>query len=111
MSTTAEGKVGQNLDGFLLMLNDCLDQILDGKDTHDLAIVVQQGQVADILGQHLLHASVDGIVRGGRDEVGTLGGNFLDEGFPGLPAEEGHLVDVVALRDDTRDVTWRGWGK
>ena len=105
MSTTAEGKVGQNLDGFLLMLNDRLDQILDGKDTHDLAIVVQQGQVADILGQHLLHASVDGIVRGGRDEVGTLGGNFLDEGFPGLPAEEGHLVDVVALRNYTRDVT------
>ena len=111
MSTTTEGKVGQNLDGFLLMLNDRLDQILDGKNANDLAIIVQQGQMADVLGQHLLHTSVDGIVRGGRDEVGALGGNFLDEGFLGLPAEEGHLVDVVALRDYTRDVTWGIWAK
>lgn len=105
MSTAAEGKVGQNLDGFLLMLNNRLDQILDGEDTNDLAIIVQQGQMADVFGQHLLHTSVDGIVRGGRDEVGALGGNFFDESFLGLPTEEGHLVDVVALRNNPRDVT------
>ena len=92
MSTPTEGKVGQNLDGFLLMLNDRLDQILGGKDANDLAIIVQQGQMADILGQHLLHTFVDGIVRGGRDEVGAFGGNFLDERFLGLPTERAILL-------------------
>jgi len=105
VTTAAKGKVGQNLDGLLLMLYHGLDQILDGEDADDLAVIVQQGEVTDVLREHLLHASIDGIVRGGRDEVGGLGGDLLDERFLGIAAEEGHLVHVIPLRDDARDMT------
>ena len=105
VTTAAKGKVGQDPDGLLLMLHRGLDQILDGEDADDLAFVVQQGEVADVLREHLLHAAVDGVVRGGRDEVGGLGGDLLNFGFLGIAAEEGHLVHVVPLRDDARDET------
>ena len=78
VASLSKGKVRQHLDGIFLLLDDGGNKILDGNHTDNSFIRVDNGQVANTLGHHLLHAGVDRFVSDSGDNVGPLRRNFLD---------------------------------
>jgi len=97
----AEGELGKLLDLSILLLDEDLNNVLDGKEADDLAArLVDEGEMADGPGEHLVHAGIDGIVGRAGDEVGSRRHHLLDRGVLGLLPEEGKLGDVVAFADD-----------
>jgi len=81
MTTPSESKVGERLDRRLLLLQLGLNEILNRNDPHDLPVLVQEGQMPDVLHQHLRHASRDGLAGRCRDEIGALRRDFFDASF------------------------------
>mmetsp|Transcript_29772 Transcript_29772/g.60845 ORF Transcript_29772/g.60845 Transcript_29772/m.60845 type:complete len:207 (+) Transcript_29772:187-807(+) len=104
VSTLSEGKVREDLDRLLLLLHDGLDKILNGEHANHLSVVIEEGQVANVLTKHFGHACVDTVLRGGGDEVGGLCADLLDQGVLGILTKEGDLTNIVTLTDHTSDV-------
>lgn len=105
MSSLSESEVRKSLNRVLLLLKLRLHKILNGNNSHDAAGLIQKGQVADIPHKHLSHALGHGLVGRSGDEVGALGANLLDVSLLGGVSEEGDLADVVALTDDSGDLS------
>ena len=84
-----------------LLLDNSLDQILDGDHSLKLTIASDNRQVTDIGLQHLLHTLFDGIFRLGSDELAALGGDLLDLGVLGSASEKSDFGDVITLTDNS----------
>ena len=102
-----EGNLGKLLDLGILLLDEDLDDVLDGEEADDLAArLVDEGQVADGPAEHLVHAGLDGVIGRSGDEVGGRRHHLLDRGLLGFLPQEGKLGDVIALADDAGEVAW-----
>mmetsp|Transcript_54 Transcript_54/g.255 ORF Transcript_54/g.255 Transcript_54/m.255 type:complete len:227 (+) Transcript_54:71-751(+) len=104
MSSLAKSKVRQNLDGVFLLLDDGCHEILDGDHSNNSLVVVNNGKMPNTFGHHFGHARIHCFVNDSRDNVGSLGGNFLDRGFLGCSAQKRNLANVITFTDDSRHV-------
>lgn len=106
MPSLTQGKVTQRSNRVFLLLHHGLDQILDADHPNDFpGVGIDDGQVPDAVVHHLLHAHLDALVGGGRDDVGGADRGDLPDGrLPGGPPQQRNLANVVALADDARHV-------
>ena len=82
------------LDGVALGLHDPAHQIADGNEADDISFI-DDGQVADAVAGHELHAGFDAVLALHGDR-GT-GDNFPDLGVTRGAALEDNLAAVIAL--------------
>lgn len=105
MTALPESKVRKHPNRFLLLFQLRLHEILNRNNPDYRTVLFEQGKVTNIFHQHFGHAGRDGLIGRSGDEVGALCGDFFHFHFFGGFAEKGDFADVVALADDSGDVS------
>src|SRR5690606_13664615 len=93
-------------DGLLLVRDDCLDQVPDGNDA-DESSFIDNGQVANPLFSYGVHALVNRLAAGGRDDVGrhdfthfrSIGGTSFEDDFSCVISFGEYPGEAIAVHD------------
>lgn len=79
MPSPSKSKIGERLDRRLLLLQLGLNEILNRNDPDYFPLLVQEGQMPNVLHQHFRHAPGDGLAGRCSDEVGALRRDFFSD--------------------------------
>ena len=79
MPSPSQSEIGERLDRRLLLLQLGLYEILNRNDPDDFPLLVQKGQMPNVLHQHFRHAPGNGLTGRCSDEVGALRRDFFND--------------------------------